>query len=418
MRRFHGLLGALLLATAMLAVSTPAQAQLGGLKDKLKKKVEQKVEQKVDKKADDAIDKAVDGSGKQDTKQTEPAAEGTEAPAEGNAPAAPGPKGGTAAAEDMSMVTKFDFIPGDKVIFYDDLSAEEMGEFPSRWKLDNGVFEIVKKGDRNWILCSDRGSIRPKVAPGPLPPKYTFEMDILEKKTEGWGDGYTIQWLDAKDEVIGEFHIGNRTGTVIKMNGKEYASRSIDDVPVGTVRTMRIMATKTTMKCYIDHERVANVPAIEGFEPVGFRLYVEPGGANAPNPELFGNIRYAEGGKTLKEQLDEAGRIVTHGILFDSGSDKIKAESYKTLADIGGLLTGSPELRLSIEGHTDSDGADAPNLALSQKRAASVKSYLVTTYEIDAGRIESKGWGEGKPMDTNDTAEGKANNRRVELVKL
>ena len=96
------------------------------------------------------------------------------------------------------MVTKFDFIPGDKVIFYDDLSTEEMGEFPSRWNLDQGVFEIVKKGDRNWILCSDQGSIRPKVASGPLPPKYTFEMDILEKKTEGWGDLYTIQWLDAE----------------------------------------------------------------------------------------------------------------------------------------------------------------------------------------------------------------------------
>jgi outer membrane protein OmpA-like peptidoglycan-associated protein len=414
MRRLQGSFGALLLAMAILSVSTPAQAQFGHLKDKLK----QKAEEKVGKKTDEAVDKAVDGSGNKDATPAETPAEGGEAPAEGNAPAAPGPKGGTATAEDMSMVTKFDFIPGDKVIFYDDLSTEEMGEFPSRWKLDNGVFEIVKKGARNWILCSDRGSIRPKVASGPLPPKYTFEVDILEKKTESWGDGYTIQWLDAKDDVIGEFYIGNRTGTVVKMNGKEYASKAIADVPVGIVRTMRIMATKTTMKCYIDHERVANIPAIEGFQPVGFRLYVEPGNANAPNPQLFGNIRYAEGGKTMKEQLDEAGRIVTHGILFDSGSDKIKAESYKTLADIGGLLTGSPELRLSIEGHTDSDGAEAANLELSQKRANAVRTYLVDSYKIDAGRLEAKGWGEGKPIDTNDTAEGKANNRRVELVKL
>ena len=417
MRKFQGLFGALLLAMAMLAVSTPAQAQLGGLKDKLKKKAEQKVEKKVDKKTDEVLDKAVDGSGNPEAKPAETPA-GAGAPAEGNAPTAPGPKGGTATAEDMSMVTKFDFIPGDKVIFCDDLSTEEMGEFPSRWKLDNGVFEIAKKGDRNWILCSDKGSIRPKIVPGPLPPKYTFEMDILEKKNETWGNGYTIEWIDAKDEVIGEFHIGNRTGTVIKMNDKEYASKSIDDVPSGTVRTMRIMATKTTMKCYIDHERVANIPAIEGFEPIGFAVMVEPGDVTAENPQLFGNFRYAEGGKTLKEQLDEAGRIVTHGILFDSGSDKIKAESYKTLTDIGGLLTGSPELRLSIEGHTDSDGADTANLALSQKRANAVKTYLVDSYKIDAGRLEAKGWGEGKPIDTNDTAEGKANNRRVELVKL
>jgi outer membrane protein OmpA-like peptidoglycan-associated protein len=116
--------------------------------------------------------------------------------------------------------------------------------------------------------------------------------------------------------------------------------------------------------------------------------------------------------------LDEAGKIVTHGILFDSGSERIKAESYKTLADIGQLLTENPNLKLSIEGHTDSDGADDYNMELSQKRAGSVKTYLVGTYKIDNERLESKGWGESKPIDTNNTPEGKANNRRVELLKL
>jgi OmpA-OmpF porin, OOP family len=414
MRRYWGIVTIIVLSLAVSSAWSPSEAQFGRLKDKLKKKAEEK----VDKKTDEAIDKAVDGAGNKDAKPAEPPAEGAEAPAEGNAPAAPGPKGGTATAEDMSMVTKFDFIPGDKVIFYDDLANEEMGEFPSRWKLDKGVFEIVKKGDRNWILCSDGGSIRPKIAAAPLPPKYTFEVDILEKKTEAWGDVYTIEWLDANDSVIGEFSIALRTGTRVKMSGKEYANKDIPDVPLGNVRTMRVMATKTTMKCYIDHERVANVPAVDGFQPVAIRVKVEPGNANAENPELFGTVRYAEGGKTLKEQLDEAGRIVTHGILFDSGSAKIKSESYKTLADIGGLLTGSPELRLSIEGHTDSDGADAANLDLSQKRADAVRTYLVDAYKIDAARLETKGWGEGKPMDTNNTAEGKAINRRVELVKL
>jgi len=133
---------------------------------------------------------------------------------------------------------------------------------------------------------------------------------------------------------------------------------------------------------------------------------------------LIGAFRFAEGGKTLRQQLDEAGKIVTHGILFDSGSDKIKAESYKTLADIGALLTEDAGLRLSIEGHTDSDGADDANLKLSQNRSASVRTYLVDNYKIDGGRLETKGFGESKPIDVNTSAEGKANNRRVELVKL
>jgi outer membrane protein OmpA-like peptidoglycan-associated protein len=81
-------------------------------------------------------------------------------------------------------------------------------------------------------------------------------------------------------------------------------------------------------------------------------------------------------------------------------------------------VTDDATLRLSIEGHTDSDGADDANLKLSQDRAAAVKEYLVTNYKVDAARLETKGSGETKPIDTNDTPEGKANNRRVELVKL
>src|SRR4030042_100131 len=61
------------------------------------------------------------------------------------------------ASEDMALYTKYDFIPGDKVIFYDDFSSEEMGEFPSRWRLDEGVFEVAKQGGKNWILSADGG---------------------------------------------------------------------------------------------------------------------------------------------------------------------------------------------------------------------------------------------------------------------
>ena len=93
-------------------------------------------------------------------------------------------------------------------------------------------------------------------------------------------------------------------------------------------------------------------------------------------------------------------------------------ESYKTLADIAQMLTDDAMLKLMIEGHTDSDGNDASNLELSERRAKSVKNYLIDTYKIAAERLESKGLGESKPIDANTTPEGKANNRRVELAKL
>jgi outer membrane protein OmpA-like peptidoglycan-associated protein len=145
---------------------------------------------------------------------------------------------------------------------------------------------------------------------------------------------------------------------------------------------------------------------------------MDPWENQAGNPMLIKSFRFAEGGKTMREQLDETGRIITHGILFDSGSDRIKGESYKTLANIGQLLADDADLRLSIEGHTDSDGAEDYNLDLSNRRAQAVRTYLIDTYGIDANRLEAKGWGETEPIDTNASPEGKANNRRVELVKI
>jgi len=377
-------------------------AQLGALKDKLKKKFEDTAN-KVDQQMDKATSDTTQAEGKSAEKGAQKAGES---------------KVGTPTAEDMTLYTKYDFVPGDRVIFYDDLAGEEIGEFPSRWKLDSGVFEVVKQGNENFIMCSDEGYIRPKLAPAALPPKYTAEMEFYSKGPEHKGHWYYIQWMDDKDEVIGELAMTDNSSTKLTIMGKELASKALPIALTPGKHTMRIMATKNSIKCYVDNERIANVPAVEGFVPVAFRVHMDPWTDEPGNPMLMRGFRFAEGGKTLKEQLNETGRIVTHGILFDSGSDKIKAESYKTLADIGQLLVENPDLRVSIEGHTDSDGADDYNLKLSQSRANSVRTYLIQTYKIDGSRLEAKGWGKTKPIDVNSTPEGRANNRRVELVKL
>ena len=392
-----------LLCFALIAVWSPATAQFGKLKDQAKEKAEKKVKEAIEGKEETAADTSTASE------------ESAEKPVSDTAKAQPTAAG---ASEDMSLYTKYDFVPGDKVIFYDDFSSEEMGEFPSRWRLDEGVFEIAKQGGKSYILCTDKGSIRPRIATGALPPKYTIEMEFYIKGGDTRGHWFFIKWYDGEGQEIGNFNIQDKFRTNLRLLDKDIASKELSAPLPGGIHTMRIMATQSTMKCYIDNERVANVPAVEGFKPVDFGVYMDPWLDEPNNPMLIGTFRYAEGGKTLKQQLDEAGRIVTHGILFDSGSDKIKGESYKTLADIGALLNENPTLRLSIEGHTDSDGAEDYNMTLSQKRAASVRDYLIANYKIVPERLESKGWGESKPIDTNDTPEGKANNRRVELVKL
>jgi outer membrane protein OmpA-like peptidoglycan-associated protein len=129
------------------------------------------------------------------------------------------------------------------------------------------------------------------------------------------------------------------------------------------------------------------------------------------------NIRLAEGGVKLYDKFLSEGKIVTNGIKFDVNKATIKPESMGVINDIFQILNSHPELKFSIEGHTDSDGEDAFNQSLSERRAKAVLDQLVTM-GISSERLTSKGWGETKPIDTNGTPEGKANNRRVEFVKM
>lgn len=126
----------------------------------------------------------------------------------------------------------------------------------------------------------------------------------------------------------------------------------------------------------------------------------------------------AVGAPDTRNKLIIEGKFVTRGILFDVGSDKIKPESYGVLKDIAAVLTENGDVKVRIIGHTDADGKDADNLVLSQKRAVAVKNALVTDFNIDASRMQTDGKGESQPVDKNDSAIGKANNRRVEFIKI
>lgn len=328
--------------------------------------------------------------------------------------------GGTAraprSAENMALYTKYDFVPGDQVVFYDDLAGEEVGEFPSRWELIGGVFEIASKGDSKWILCTDSGDLRPNLPDVAFPSAFTIEWDIYDNGENYRGHWYRIYLMQGGDEAV-TFWLGDGQNTEIEIFGKKLASKQLEHRLGKGRHTMRIMATKSSIKAYVDKERVANVPKVDGLNVDGIKVNFDRYD-DAGNPMLAGKFRFAAGGKSLREQLDQDGKIVTHGILFDSGSAVIKGESYKTLAQIGELLTGDAALKLSIEGHTDSDGADDANLTLSQQRAEAVKDYLVSTFQVAPDRLATKGLGETKPIDKNTTPEGKANNRRVELVKI
>jgi len=136
------------------------------------------------------------------------------------------------------------------------------------------------------------------------------------------------------------------------------------------------------------------------------------------NPLYITSIRVAESDvDVLYDALAGKGRWATQGILFATGKAELRPESRPVLMEIAEALKQHADLKILIEGHTDNVGASAANLALSEARAAAVKTELVSKYGADGSRIKTQGFGDTKPAMPNTTAEGRAQNRRVELVK-
>ncbi len=156
---------------------------------------------------------------------------------------------------------------------------------------------------------------------------------------------------------------------------------------------------------------------------ISFRCPV-PGPANAQTPQAGGAGAGAGagggagGGSRLEQQLAAQQKADVYSIYFSFNSDAIRPESEPTLQEIADILHRHPDWRLAVNGHTDGVGADQYNLALSNRRAAAVVAALTTRYAIDPKRLQYAGYGKSQPKDTNDTLEGRARNRRVELMRF
>jgi outer membrane protein OmpA-like peptidoglycan-associated protein len=121
-----------------------------------------------------------------------------------------------------------------------------------------------------------------------------------------------------------------------------------------------------------------------------------------------------EEAQVLRDGNDVIIRLV--GLTFDVGKSNIKPEHFGLLTKVQNAINTFPECNISVEGHTDSHGSDALNLRLSQERADAVKAYLLANMSIDPSRMEAVGYGESKPIANNETAEGRAKNRRIDIV--
>ena len=419
----RALLAAAMALLLVAVAASPAQAQFGRkLKDALKQNAENKAVQKAVEKVDKAIDAAATpGAGAADTaaSATAPAADtgaaattaaaaNTAAPASAAAAAAPAAGGAKADAlkPGQGAWANYDFKPGDRVLYVDDFTADEVGDFPKRMEFKSGALEIVDWQGTRYLRATEDSKFYLNL-PELLPERFTMEFDYSIP------NGGEV-WISFGDENKRVQFGGDGTAVVYNQDTRITANGRIADAERGKLRRARVLADGKYLKVYLDDTRVLNVPNADVGRAKQILFYTD---ADVKAPSLFGNFRVAAGGKKLYDALAANGRVATQGIYFDTGSDRIRPESSPTLKEIGGMLKDHPQLKLTIEGHTDNVGSAESNQALSEKRAAAVRQALIDSYQVDGARLQAKGMGQTKPAAPNDTPEGRQSNRRVELVK-
>ena len=321
---------------------------------------------------------------------------------------------------------KYDFVPGEKIIFEDNQEGEENGEFPSRWDLaGGGNVENASFGDENVIYFKEASScIVPffkEPAKDNLPDLFTVEFDCWFEPDEYCQ--YYVDFWDHKNQSESTISIdpliinANHAGINDVGEGYYPGYEEKGEITSGYWRHVAISFNTRALKVYLDDARVVNVPNL-GINPEGLTICCDPMNTvgSQGNNRFIKNIRIAEGAVRLYDKLMQDGKIVASGIRFDVNKATIKPESMGVINEIAKLMKDHPEISFSVEGHTDSDGEEAFNQDLSERRAKAVADQLAKM-GINNSRMTSRGWGESKPSGPNNTSEGKAANRRVEFVK-
>lgn len=422
----------LILTTALL-VSAGISAQIDVLK-KIKNKANQRIERKIDRTIDQGLD-SIENASKKKPSETEPQEKPVDNPGnqQNSKPDTVAPEGQQ--QPELESYSKFDFIPGEKIVFFDDFSQDAVGDFPALWNT-NGSGEVVNTNlfPGNWLKYVMNESIwTDKLLV--LPDNYTLEFDVIAiAGDEGGMGGWSFRLMKCINEnswdggaVPGKagFHFGVEyfgrpyyRAYNNNLEGRFWDQRGNNDEEKNYQKKdqkyhMSVWVQKTRIRIYQNEIKLFDVP--RAFPDAALKMDRLRFEANAA---MVSNIRIAVGAPDMRNKLMTEGKIVSYGIYFDVNKDVVKPQSYASLKEIAKILTDNPDVKIKILGHTDADGSDASNLDLSKRRAASVKNELVKTFGIDAARMETDGKGEAQPVAPNDTPSNKALNRRVEFIKF
>lgn len=348
----------------------------------------------------------------------EPAAAASKQPMASAAPARPAPAESpvaqTAGQPDLKAV-KADFVTGEKVLFYDDFTDMAGDEPPPHWKVRGASVALKTAPGIRQLTATDTVHLTPMFTG--FPKNFTLETEV---KFDNPGDLRSVWSFFIKggsDEenmrVWTQTH-EERLIAKISTQSEELAATEIG-VDWNQPVKQALWIQNGRLRFYVNGQRVIDVnqvdlPPLERAELMA---------------EIYGNdtaigyrmVRIAESAPDFGQIISSTGRYVTHGIHFDTDSDRLLPESAPVIKLIAQGLEKNPNLKLKIEGHTDSTGSADHNLDLSRRRAEAVKAVLVAQFGVNPSRLTTDGLGAAKPIDSNDTPQGRAQNRRVEFVK-
>lgn len=333
----------------------------------------------------------------------------------------------------LKTYSKYDFLPGNKVIFFEDFSQDKIGDFPVLWNTD-GSGEIVNidgiegkwlKMKENSMYILDKGF--------KFPENFTMEFDVIPEGTNDDANNCTfdLTLFELDNEIFPKMYVPGKSGIVFNLSTQSnqhtystYNSNGYDKngnyskekglLTLNKISHINIWVQNDRVRLYIHGEKIFDIPKALPFGALlgQLRFWVTDG-----NEPLISNIRIAESDTDLRSKLLTEGKLISYGIYFDSGKDIVKPESYPSIKIIADVLKENPNVKIEIVGHTDSDGDSQKNLILSQKRAESVRNILIKEFSLNGDRITTNGKGDSQAISDNNTSEGKAKNRRVEFIK-
>ena len=378
----------------------------------LLKKLQQKAEQAVSKK----IDKADAPKTNDDPKKSDAGDNAT--------------TGGQSRQPDLKVYSKFDFVPGTTILYFDNFEKDNIGEAPEGWITSKSAEVVTIDGlEGKWVK---------------LPGSNATHMS--RNKKQSWGNNFTIEFdllivknsydprLDivlyntggnlvtdegilqsAKPAIYFESIIAgeNKSRAILRNLDKRLSDNMSEELPYNNLTPVHVSmcVQGKRFRMWWNDRKLYDLPAVnETYLPNQFGFNF---GSVGGTDYYVSNIRVAKDVPDTRSRFEE-GKLISN-LLFYSGTANLKPESMGALLDVSKVLkeTTTP---VKIVGHTDSDGDDALNLKLSQQRAETVKNILVSQYNVDASKLTTEGRGELQPIADNKTPEGKAQNRRVEFI--